>query len=116
VIALMDEPFKGTNVKDALDASWAVLEEFAHAPDSLFLISSHLIELGDDVRATGLVDCRHFEAAETESGLSFDFILKPGVSSQRLGMKVLEQEGIFDLFVHRRAAPWIRAHVGARDH
>jgi DNA mismatch repair protein MutS len=102
VVALMDEPFKGTNVKDALDASWAVLEEFAHAQDSLFLISSHLIELGDDVHATGLVDCRHFEAAETEAGLSFDFVLKSGVSSQRLGMKVLEQEGIFDLFVHRQ--------------
>ena len=39
--------------------------------------------------------------AETEAGLSFDFILKPGVSSQRLGMKVLEQEGIFDRFVLR---------------
>jgi DNA mismatch repair protein MutS len=103
VIALMDEPFKGTNVKDALDASWAVLEEFAHAHDSLFLISSHLIELGDEMQRTGQVDCRHFEAAETDEGLSFDYVLKPGVSSQRLGMKVLEEEGIFDLFVHRAA-------------
>jgi DNA mismatch repair protein MutS len=103
VIALMDEPFKGTNVKDALDASWAVLEEFAHAPEGLFLVSSHLIELGDAMLRTGQVDCRHFEAAETDDGLSFDYVLRLGVSSQRLGMKVLEEEGIFDLFVHRAA-------------
>jgi DNA mismatch repair ATPase MutS len=98
VFALLDEPFKGTNVKDAIDASWAILSEFARSPASLFAVASHLIELGDDIHKTGRVDCRYFEATEVGGRLSFDFVLKPGVSSQRLGMKVLEQEGIFRLF------------------
>jgi DNA mismatch repair ATPase MutS len=102
VVAFMDEPFKGTNLKDALDASHVVLEEFAHSAGSLFLVSSHLIELGDLMLSTGQVDCRYLEASEVGGRLSFDFRIKPGVSSQRLGMKVLEQEGVFEFFRYRR--------------
>jgi DNA mismatch repair ATPase MutS len=97
VIALLDEPFMGTNVKDALDASRAILERFAAKEGSLFLVSSHLIELGDYMVATGQVDCRHFEAFEQEGRLRFDYLLLPGVSTQRLGMRVLREEGIFAL-------------------
>jgi DNA mismatch repair ATPase MutS len=97
VVALVDEPFKGTNVKDALDASWLVLDAFVRARGSLFAVSSHLIELGDALQATGRVSCRRFEATEQEDGLEFDYTLRSGVSSQRLGMRVLEQEGLVAL-------------------
>jgi DNA mismatch repair protein MutS len=97
VIALMDEPFKGTNVKDAVDASRAVLRGLINRPGNLFLVSSHLIELGDEMLATRRVDCRRFEADEQDGRLHFDYVLRPGVSSQRLGMRVLLEEGIFAL-------------------
>ena len=97
VVALVDEPFKGTNVKDAMDASWLVLEAFANATDCLFAVSSHLIELGDTLLATDRVVCCRYEAVELEDGLDFDFNLRSGVSSQRLGMRVLEQEGLVAL-------------------
>lgn len=97
VVALVDEPFKGTNVKDAVDASWLVLEAFVRARDGLFAVSSHLIELGDALRATGRVTCCRFQAVEKQEGLEFDFTLRSGVSSQRLGMRVLEQEGLVAL-------------------
>jgi len=97
VVALMDEPFKGTNVKDALDASLAVLERFATREDCLFMFSSHLIELRGRLNAAEFVDCRNFEADESEGRLRFDYRLQPGVSGQRLGMRVLHEEGIFEL-------------------
>ena len=102
VVALVDEPFKGTNVKDAMDASWLVLEAFANAAGGLFAVSSHLIELGDALLATNRVTCRRFEAVETEEGLGFDYILRTGISSQRLGMRVLEQEGLVALLRNSR--------------
>jgi DNA mismatch repair ATPase MutS len=65
------------------------------------MVSSHLIELGDEMLANGHVDCRRFEAdehADEHLGhLHFDYVLRPGVSSQRLGMRVLLEEGIFTL-------------------
>ncbi|MEE4301105.1 MAG: hypothetical protein V2J24_16810 [Pseudomonadales bacterium] len=97
VVALMDEPFKGTNVKDALDASRAVLERFAASEDCLFLCSSHLIELSHDLARDGQVACRFFAADEQQGRLRFDFRLREGVSDQRLGMRVLEEEGVFEL-------------------
>lgn len=97
VIAIMDEPFKGTNVKDALDASLAVLLRFASRENSLFMFSSHLIEIREQTKMLDQMDCRYFEAEENSGPLSFDYILKKGVSNQRLGMRVLQEEGIFDL-------------------
>jgi len=97
VIALLDEPFKGTNVKDALEASRSILKRFATKEDCLFMFSSHLIELSEDLSATDQVHCRYFEAQESEGRLQFDYTLHQGVSSQRLGMRVLREEGIFDL-------------------
>ena len=97
VVAIMDEPFKGTNVKDALDASLAILKRFASKVDCLFMFSSHLIELGESLSVSHQVDCRNFEADETGGRLSFDYLLRPGISKQRLGMRVLQEEGVFDL-------------------
>ena len=97
IIAFMDEPFKGTNVKDALDASLAILEGFSSKENCLFVISSHLIELADRLKHTKEIDYRFFEAEENKGRLGFDYKLHPGVSSQRLGIRVLEEEGIFEL-------------------
>lgn len=103
VAAFLDEPFKGTNIKDATDASRAILERFSHSDGCLFVFSSHLIELSQQLQITGNIDYRYFEAQEGEGRLRFDYLLRPGVSSQRLGMRVLKEEGIFDLLDRARA-------------
>ena len=96
-IAIMDEPFKGTNVKDALDASFEVIRELAGKQDSLFVISSHLIELEESLNAVAHIDYGYFEAQEHGPELAFDYRVRQGVSDQRLGMRVLQEEGVFDL-------------------
>jgi len=97
VMALMDEPFKGTNVRDAIDASSSIIVRFSTKANCLFIFSSHLIELSEQLQGNAQVDCRCFKAEEHEGRLRFDYQLHPGVSSQRLGMRVLQEEGIFDL-------------------
>lgn len=97
VIAIMDEPFKGTNVRDALEASLAVIERLESKSDCLFLFSSHLIELDEEFPpTTGIVRC-YFAANESEGELEFDYRLHSGVSDQRLGMRVLTEQGVFEL-------------------
>ncbi|MBT8147989.1 MAG: hypothetical protein KJN90_14115, partial [Gammaproteobacteria bacterium] len=97
VVAIMDEPFKGTNVKDAFEASLAVMKRLESKSDCLFLFSSHLIELGEHFETSTRIKKCYFEARETEGRLQFDYVLNPGVSSQRLGMRVLSEEGVFEL-------------------
>ena len=96
-VAIMDEPFKGTNVKDAFDASFAVLEKLAEKTDCLIVVSSHLIELAESLESAETIKYCFFEAEEEGARLSFDYRLKTGVSQQRLGMRVLEEEGVFEL-------------------
>ena len=96
-IAIMDEPFKGTNVKDALDASFEVIRQLAAKQDSLFVISSHLIELEESLNAVANIDYWYFEAQEHGEALAFDYRARPGVSDQRLGVRVLHEEGVFEL-------------------
>ena len=45
-----------------------------------------------------------FDADEASERLQFDYLLRPGVSSQRLGLRVLKQEGVFDLLDRAVAA------------
>jgi DNA mismatch repair protein MutS len=92
VFAVLDEPFKGTNVKDALDASLTVLKSFASVDDCVFLVASHLIELTEHLSASETAFWK-FEADDTRA-LHFDFKLRAGISSQRLGMRVLAEEGV----------------------
>ncbi len=96
-LALLDEPFKGTNVKDAYDATLAVLHRLAEADGSLFMVTSHLVELGEALATSKRVAFGYFSAGEDGDHLTFDYRLKKGVSSQRLGMRVLQEEGVFDL-------------------
>ena len=53
LLVLFDELFKGTNVKDAYDATLAVTEAFARFRDCLFVISTHIIEVGEALGGAG---------------------------------------------------------------
>jgi hypothetical protein len=97
VVALLDEPFMGTNVKDAYDASRAVFTRLVRRENSVFVVSSHLLELGEGLLETRYVECSRFDAAEESGRLAYDYKLRPGISSQRLGLRVLREEGVFDL-------------------
>lgn len=97
VIAIMDEPFKGTNVSEAYEASLAVMQRLEVIHNSLFLFSSHLIELEQNFADSQSILKCHFEAKESEGKLHFDYLLKSGVSHQRMGMRVLKEEGVFEL-------------------
>jgi DNA mismatch repair protein MutS len=93
-LIIVDELFRGTNIKDACDASLVVLHTFARALGGRFLVASHLIELAEELQQVPGVSLARFEATLTDGDLAFDYQLEAGVSSQRLGMLVLEKEGV----------------------
>jgi DNA mismatch repair ATPase MutS len=97
ILALFDEVFKGTNVKDALDASRRVILGFSRARASGFIFASHLTELAEDLQAQRGVRFGHFEGEVIDGRAVYDFRLTPGVSSQRLGLHLLAEAGVPDL-------------------
>ena len=93
-LVLFDEVFRGTNVKDALDASLLVIRGFSRFRESGFFFSSHLVELAEALDNEDSVSFSCFDGEFRDGQAWYDFRIRDGVSDQRLGLRLLEQEGV----------------------
>jgi DNA mismatch repair ATPase MutS len=93
-LVIFDEVFRGTNVKDALDASRLVIRGFARSRRSGFIFSSHLVELAEDLMDEPSVRFVYFDGEIRDGKALYGFRLKEGVSEQRFGLQLLEEEGV----------------------
>jgi DNA mismatch repair ATPase MutS len=96
-VAVLDEPFRGTNVHDAAEATLAVITRLAAHPAALVFVASHLAEIVPSLADDRRVCLLHFSADVSGDRPVFDYQLRPGLSSQRLGMTLLKQEGVLEL-------------------
>jgi DNA mismatch repair ATPase MutS len=99
-LAVIDEPFRGTNVHDATEATLAMLTRLAALPIGLVLVASHVSEVVSAIRDDPRILLIHFSADITDDGPRFDYKLRDGVSTQRLGMTLLKQERVIELLEH----------------
>jgi DNA mismatch repair ATPase MutS len=95
--AVLDEPFRGTNVHDAADATLAVISRLVSHPAALVFVASHLAEVVPSIADDPRICLLHFSADVSAEQPSFDYKLRHGLSTQRLGMTLLKQEGVLDL-------------------
>lgn len=88
-ILLIDELFKGTNIKDSNDCFNFYMEHLSQL-NSLNIISTHLSESVNLYNDDKFCSFYHFEGSETKGDISFNYKIKQGVSNQRLGLKLLK--------------------------
>ncbi len=91
---LIDELFKGTNVQDAMKCSSTVIEGLLKVKQSLFILSTHLYEIGYDLTKNPNIKFNYFETTVTDDQLYFSYQLKEGISNDRLGYLILKKEGV----------------------
>ncbi|MBP6430712.1 MAG: DNA mismatch repair protein MutS [Ferruginibacter sp.] len=96
-LILIDELFKGTNVQDAMKCSTTVIEGLHKKTNSLFILSTHLYEIAEDLKQNPNITFRYFETAIVNDQLQFSYQLKEGVSNDRLGYLILKKEGVVDM-------------------
>jgi DNA mismatch repair ATPase MutS len=90
---ILDELYRGTNTVERIAAGRAVLEYLDHPPH-LVLVATHDIEL---TRWLGERYVQfHFREQVVDGELTFDYRLKPGVSSTRNAIAWLEALGYPD--------------------
>jgi DNA mismatch repair protein MutS len=99
---IFDELFRGTNVKDAFDGSTLVISELAGIRNSAFIISTHIIELAAGLKQFDNITFRYLDTHFENLKPVFKYLLKEGVSEERLGMYIVQNEGIVDIL--RQAA------------
>ncbi len=88
VLILADELFKGTNVKDSIDCL-SYFTEKIKKKNVISIISTHLTEFVVEYKEEG-TQFWCFEASMEYDKPVFDYTLKRGVSTQRMGFKILE--------------------------
>jgi len=96
-LVLIDELFKGTNVQDAMKCSGAVIKGLIKIPNSLFILSTHLYEIADELNVYPNIIFRYFETEVKEDELLFSYQLKEGISNDRIGYLILKQEKVVEM-------------------
>ena len=96
-LILIDELFKGTNVQDAMKCSTVVIEGLIKIKNSLFILSTHLYEIGEALKTHPNISFKYFETTVNEEHLEFSYQLKDGISNDRLGYLILKKEKVIEL-------------------
>ncbi|NCT76812.1 MAG: DNA mismatch repair protein MutS [Chitinophagaceae bacterium] len=96
-LVLIDELFKGTNVQDAMKCSLTVIKGLIKIKNSLFILSTHLYEIGEELKAYPNISFRFFETHVNNEQLEFSYQLKEGISNDRLGYVILKREKVVDM-------------------
>jgi DNA mismatch repair protein MutS len=96
-LVLIDELFKGTNVQDAMKCSSTVIKGLIKIPNSLFILSTHLYEIGEELKQYPNINFKYFETFAHNDKLEFSYLLKDGISNDRLGYLILKREGVVDI-------------------
>jgi DNA mismatch repair ATPase MutS len=97
MFVIFDELFRGTNVKDAFEASTEIIKGFAKIENCTFFMSTHIVEIAEEIKNKSTISFKYFNSDLDDNTLKYSYKLKKGVSSQRLGMHILKKEGVFDL-------------------
>ncbi len=97
LVVIFDELFKGTNVKDAYDATLAVTAAFSEYSDCLFIISTHIIEAGEVLKQQSNIQMLYLPTIMNGNIPKYTYQLQPGISSDRHGMMIIENEGILKM-------------------
>ncbi|QEC43345.1 MutS-related protein [Pseudobacter ginsenosidimutans] len=93
---VFDELFRGTNVKDAHEATVAVSLAFARKKNSLFIISSHIVEAGEQLSMHPSVGFQYLPTRMEGITPEYTYKLEAGITADRHGMIIIRNEGILD--------------------
>ena len=97
IFVIFDELFRGTNVKDAYDASYLIISELSAIRNSAFIISTHIIELAASLNKFKNISFGYLDTYFENQKPVFTYSLKEGISNETLGMYIVKNEGIVEV-------------------
>ena len=97
LLLMFDELFKGTNVKDAYDGTLAVTDGFAEYRECLFIVSTHIIEVGEALKHRDNIRFVFMPTVMDGHRPRYTYKLQEGITEDRQGMMIIRNEGILEL-------------------
>lgn len=102
LLVIFDELFRGTNVKDAHEATVAITGAFTAKKNSLFVISSHIVEAGEDLKRYAGTGFLYLPTRMNGHQPEYTYKLERGITDDRHGMIIIRNEGILDILKNGR--------------
>ncbi|MBZ0097569.1 MAG: hypothetical protein K8F30_00715 [Taibaiella sp.] len=94
-LVIADELFKGTNVKDAGDCTETVIKGMLKQKNALVILATHLTEtVGLFGKEPGCKLLCFDGAMRGNNEIDFDYRVRQGISTTRLGKHIMQREGI----------------------
>ncbi|WP_127125899.1 MutS-related protein [Pseudoflavitalea rhizosphaerae] len=107
LIIIFDELFRGTNVKDAHEATVAVTSLYSELDNSLMLVSTHIVEAADNLRERcNNIRYAYMPTVMKENTPLYTYVLTEGVTQDRHGMLIIQNEGILDILANGKKAQY----------
>lgn len=105
LLVIFDELFRGTNVKDACEATIAITDAFTLRRNCTFVISTHIIEAGEELARRGQrIQFVHLPTIMEGNTPVYTYRLTPGITADRHGMLIIDNERIVELVRSRKRA------------
>ncbi len=98
LVIIFDELFKGTNVKDAYDATLAVTKTFPNFNNCWFIISTHITEVGKALKQTSdRIQFKFLPTIMQNNIPKYTYKLEDGISTDRHGMLIIRNENVVEM-------------------
>ncbi|WP_285008816.1 MutS-related protein [Pedobacter faecalis] len=98
LFVVFDELFRGTNVKDAYEATLAITSAFARKRNGMFVISTHIIEAGQVLREKHQnIRFIYLPTLMQGSKPVYTYRLEEGITDDRHGMLIINNERIIEI-------------------
>jgi len=97
LVVIFDELFRGTNVKDASAASSMIISAIAQQPGSVYIISSHIMEIAQELEKHKNIYFKCFDVKVINDEAIYSYKLVNGVSKDSLGLHIVIKEQIIEL-------------------
>ena len=71
-----------------------MIEGLRKMNNALFVLSTHLYEIGDALKQYNNIQFRYFETNMLDDKIEFSYQIKEGISNDRIGYLILKREGV----------------------
>ena len=103
LVIIFDELFRGTNVKDAFDATVVIAEAFANRKDCTFILSTHIIEAANVLKEKcSNINFIYFPTIMKVHTPAYTYKLAKGITNDRHGMMIIDNENIIGILKNRK--------------
>lgn len=96
LFVVFDELFRGTNIKDAYEASLSIIIELSRLKNSAFALSTHIIEVADILKESPFIFFKYFEANLVDETPHYNYLIRDGVTNERIGIYILRKEKVLE--------------------